>query len=108
MIVCPFCELIAEYGFPEVLPLKPLNPVTEGHLLFIPREHVKDAGEKPKVTARVMEEASRYAGSLLSDFNIITSKGLSATQSVYHLHIHVVPRRYGDGLKLPWSKEEGD
>lgn len=100
---CVFCQLVAEHGYPEVLPLKPLNPVTPGHLLFIPRDHVRDAGEDPVVTARVMEAASHYAGGLLADYNIITSKGVNATQSVFHLHIHVVPRFMHDGLKLPWS-----
>jgi histidine triad (HIT) family protein len=35
--------------------------------------------------------------------NIITSAGSDATQTVFHLHLHVVPRRAGDGLALPWT-----
>jgi histidine triad (HIT) family protein len=38
--------------------------------------------------------------------NIITSVGAEATQTVFHLHLHVVPRRFGDGLALPWTGQE--
>lgn len=38
--------------------------------------------------------------------NIITSRGSAATQTVYHLHLHVVPRREGDGLGLPWTDRQ--
>ena len=37
--------------------------------------------------------------------NLITSKGREATQSVFHLHVHVVPRAAGDGLPLPWTPQ---
>lgn len=81
----------------------PLNPVVPGHRLFIPYEHVADAGEDPNVTANVMRYASQYAKLRDVDFNLITSSGVAATQSVKHLHIHYVPREAGDGLRLPWS-----
>ena len=38
--------------------------------------------------------------------NLITSIGAAATQTVFHLHVHVVPRHEGDGLLLPWSNQE--
>jgi histidine triad (HIT) family protein len=40
---------------------------------------------------------------ILRDYNLITSGGREATQTVMHAHVHYVPRRRGDGLKLPWS-----
>jgi histidine triad (HIT) family protein len=47
--------------------------------------------------------AGKIAAASGIDCNIITSVGSAATQTVRHLHVHVVPRRRGDGLQLPWS-----
>lgn len=38
--------------------------------------------------------------------NLITSRGGAATQTVFHLHVHVVPREAGDGLALPWTPQQ--
>lgn len=106
---CVFCEIVAgrekatiAYSSDEVVAFEPLNPVTEGHLLVIPYEHVDDASEAPAITGIVMQAACDLAADI-GPCNIITSVGAEATQSVFHLHIHVVPRRADDGLRLPWS-----
>lgn len=80
--------------------IEPINPVTEGHVLAVPREHVADALADPEVAGRVMEVAAWFAA---GECNLITSVGPLATQTVKHLHLHIVPRREGDGLALPWS-----
>lgn len=118
MTTCVFCKLIEQGKYErgwgiEVLEdvlITPMNPVTQGHKLIIPVEHVHDAGSYPPVTARVMGRAAEYALSQrlageFECFNIITSAGGLATQTVYHLHVHVVPRRADDGLLLPWSNQ---
>jgi len=97
---CPFCPM---FSSEDIIDIEPLNPVIKGHRLVIPREHVADFTEDGKVLARCMEYASKLAEKLGGDFNLITSKGKNATQTVYHLHIHLVPRKENDGLKLPWS-----
>lgn len=51
-----------------------------------------------------MQRAAEYAAKLGSAFNIITSAGAAATQSVWHLHLHVVPRSTDDGLMVPWGR----
>lgn len=104
---CPFCDLtqiagpIIEYG--NVLVFTPLNPVVPGHRLVVPREHVADFAEDPRMAADVMAVASNLAWKAGGAFNIITSRGVEATQSVMHLHLHLIPRHEGDGLKLPWT-----
>lgn len=105
---CPFCEIVAGEApatilrnWRDVLVIVPLNPVTDGHVLVIPKHHVADAVEEPQVTADVMAAAAMYAD---RPCNIITSAGSHATQTVFHLHVHVVPRREGDGLHLPWTR----
>lgn len=105
---CVFCDIVAAND-PEVIVaaterctiFEPLNPVTPGHLLVIPDRHVVDAHEDPEVTGYVFETAALYASGI--DFNLITSAGVAATQTIDHFHVHIVPRRVGDGLKLPWS-----
>lgn len=88
----------------EAIAIVPLNPVTQGHVLVIPRQHVDDAAEDVTTTMITMRYAALVAR-LMKPCNIITSVGAEATQTVFHLHIHVVPRRAGDGLLLPWSDQ---
>lgn len=107
--VCPFCAIIRGDAparfitqWPDVLAIEPLHPVVDGHTLVLPTRHVRDAAEDPDVTAATMRCAAELAGSWSRPFNIITSAGVAATQSVFHLHLHVVPRAVDDGLALPW------
>jgi histidine triad (HIT) family protein len=113
-IECIFCQIIRGESPAEVLMddfnawvIRPLNPVVEGHVIVIPLEHQKDF--TPFNTGYsfahfAFETAGTYAAQFPDqDFNLITSKGKNATQSVFHLHVHLVPRHKGDGLKLPWS-----
>ena len=108
MTGCPFCDRIAagEYdaGDGYSVTFEPLNPVTPGHRLFVTRAHIADALVRPAITGHVTEYAARWAaGHDLGPCNLITSAGTAATQTVFHLHVHVVPRREGDGLALPWT-----
>ena len=106
---CIFCaiargeapaQVVCEWA--DALAIVPLNPVTDGHLLVIPRDHASDAGENPDATAAVMRHAATLSR-VYPASNIITSIGAEATQTVFHLHVHVVPRLDGDGLHLPWT-----
>lgn len=107
---CVFCAIISGdepatviRRWPDVIAIAPLNPVTEGHTLVIPTDHVRDAIENPAVTAKTMHAAAELA---TAPCNIITSAGREATQSVFHLHLHIVPRAEGDGLALPWYSDQ--
>lgn len=111
-MTCPFCEIVAKRAparkvawWLNALAIEPLNPVTPGHVLIIPKRHVADALEDPVVTGHVFQCAADYArDEVVGPCNLITSVGSSATQTVFHLHVHVVPRSPEDGLKLPWSE----
>lgn len=103
---CVFCGRIkrGEYdgsGFGAVS-FEPLNPVVPGHRLFVPGWHCADAREIEGVAAAA-KLAAWHASKTDEDFNLITSAGGAATQTVFHLHVHYVPRRPDDGLLLPWS-----
>jgi histidine triad (HIT) family protein len=95
--------VLRDYG--DALVIAPLTPVTDGHALVFLRRHVADAAEDPHATGDVMEVASSYIREHdIGACNLITSVGAQATQTVFHMHVHVVPRREGDGLRLPWSE----
>src|SRR4051794_20723847 len=82
--------------------INPLNPVTEGHVLVIHRTHTNNAAEDPDIASTLMLAAAVYCqANPPGQANIITSIGPDATQTVMHTHVHIVPRRPGDGLKLP-------
>lgn len=107
---CPFCDyagpsIMSDAG--DVIVIAPIAPVVPGHELVIPRMHVENFTSAPSITARVMEVAAHEAKRWGTDVNLITSKGEAATQTVKHMHVHLIPRRKGDCLKLPWSDREG-
>jgi len=107
---CVFCDIIRrrEYDFSDrhAVSFTPLNPVTPGHRLFIPFHHVRDSAEMPFLAGVVFESASVYGRIQGNPFNLITSAGPAATQTIFHLHVHYVPRLPGDGLHLPWTAHD--
>lgn len=107
---CVFCKIVEGTApativgkWSNAIAFKPLDPVCEGHILVIPRTHVGDALTDPAVTAATMKRAAEWTARHCSDANILTSIGKPATQSIFHLHIHVVPRFADDQLMLPWG-----
>jgi histidine triad (HIT) family protein len=87
----------------DAIAIVPLGPVVEGHVLVIPGTHVEDWTSAAYVSAMTMHRAVELAQSHnFGPCNLITSKGAEATQSVFHLHLHIVPRAENDGLALPW------
>jgi histidine triad (HIT) family protein len=106
---CPFCEINVGrapatfvHEWSDTIAIIPLNPVVDGHTLVIPKRHVPDFASNPAVSAITMQRAAQLADDLGVPMNLITSRGREATQSVFHLHLHLVPRAENDGLALPW------
>jgi histidine triad (HIT) family protein len=91
-----------------------INPATPGHALVVPREHSADLLEisSEDLTATVLA-SQRLAGRMkdvldADGINLINACGAAAWQTVFHFHIHVVPRYEEDPLKLPWIPAAGD
>ena len=114
---CPFCpanwpnlDIVCSTD-DKFACINPLNPVTEGHVLWICADHVENAAvdaawsENPSC-GDLMFLAAQYVYNQGIQANIITSIGPDATQTVMHTHIHVVPRRPDDGLHLPWTGQK--
>lgn len=107
---CIFCQIVGGVAPAQIvqrgthsLTIVPLNPVTAGHVITIPYAHVPNATTEPRVTANTMGDAAVHAKVQdVGPCNFIINNGREATQSVFHLHIHTVPRRENDGLALPW------
>ena len=91
-----------------------INPATDGHALVIPRTHVRDLfdiGEEraAAVMAATVRLAERIKRALRPDgMNVMHATGAAAFQTVFHFHLHVIPRYFNDPLKLPWVPRPGD
>lgn len=91
-----------------------INPVTRGHALVIPRVHSTDLGDiDPADLAAVSSAghrlANRMTGALGADgVNLLVCSGRAAWQTVFHFHLHVIPRYAGDGVNPPWPHVPGD
>jgi histidine triad (HIT) family protein len=118
---CIFCKIVAGElpasviaADERVLALMDINPATRGHALVIPRVHAQDihdigAEDLAAATAMAAVIAGRARRQLGADgVNLLNSSGAAAWQTVFHFHIHVIPRYLGDPLVLPWSPSPGD
>jgi histidine triad (HIT) family protein len=90
----------------------PLEPATPGHTLIIPRAHVPNLWKvSPSLAADLMAAIVRV-GNAIEDalhpegMNLITSAGSVAEQTVFHLHLHLVPRWTRDGFGRIWPIED--
>jgi histidine triad (HIT) family protein len=91
-----------------------IAPATRGHALVIPRVHSSDLvsvepDDLRAVAFAAQRLASRAKERLGADgVNVLSSCGAAAWQTVFHFHMHVIPRYDGDPLRLPWSPVRGD
>lgn len=109
---CIFCLIVNKlapativHEWWNALAIVPINPVVPGHLIVIPTMHVDTALQDPGVSASVMRRAAEIAP---NPSNLIVNIGTEATQTIFHLHIHIVPRAKDDGLALPWYSGKGN
>jgi diadenosine tetraphosphate (Ap4A) HIT family hydrolase len=104
---CRFCpqhlteRIVAEYN--SVWAFKDRYPVSEGHLLIVPKRHTPDwfsmSGEELRdadTLIRILSRRLAAGDATISGFNIGTNCGRSAGQTIYHAHIHLIPRRDAD------------
>ncbi len=90
------------------------SPATVGHALILPKDHVANVFEIPdELQARGYVLAKKAAGVLTEVFgadgiNILQNNNEAAGQSVFHFHIHLIPRYNGDGAMMSWKPGEPD
>ena len=111
---CTFCDIIrgaAEvsvcYEDAHALAFMDIQPVNPGHVLVAPKVHYESLLDLPPETASQLYAVVARLAPIVSaatqaeGMNIIVSSGAAAGQDVYHFHIHLIPRRAGDGFEVP-------
>lgn len=112
---CIFCAIVAGDAPAQILDsdehtvsFMDINPATRGHALVIPKAHSRDLHEiDPDDLAHTSVAAQRLAVRMRETLepdgiNLLNACGVAAWQTVFHFHIHVIPRYEDDPLKLPW------
>ncbi|GAA3325857.1 HIT family protein [Paeniglutamicibacter sulfureus] len=116
---CPFCEIVARedpdarevYRDDDIVAFFPTEPAVLGHTMIIPRPHVADIWDlnehlAQRLSVGTLGIANAIRRSLNPDgLNIIQSNGVAASQSVMHLHVHIVPRWENDRIGRIWPPE---
>jgi len=112
--LCTFCNLIqgaAEVSVchedSDAIAFMDIQPVNNGHVLVVPREHYESLLDVPedlgihlfRLTMQLAGAVRRVSGS--DDLNIVVSSGEAAGQDEPHFHVHIIPRRVGDGFDIP-------
>lgn len=112
---CAFCAIVAGDEPAEIvcegadwLAMFPISPATRGHTMVVPRVHVADLWQTDPALAQELMAACISVGEAIrtllapDGMNLISSAGEAAEQSVFHLHLHVVPRWDGDRIGRIW------
>ncbi len=118
---CIFCKIIAGELPAQIvdqdertIAFMDISPATRGHTLVVPRRHARDLLEiEPEDLEATILAAQRLARTVrdrlgADGVNLLNSCGSAAWQTVFHFHVHVIPRYAGDPLRLPWTPAPGD
>jgi histidine triad (HIT) family protein len=118
---CIFCKVVAgEIPGEQIdsdertVTVMDINPATRGHAVVITRNHVPNLMEIDDEDLLAAMQAARRATDLMrrtlapAGFNILHNIGRAAWQSIFHFHVHVIPRYEDDPLQLPWLPEPAD
>ncbi len=111
---CIFCDII--HGAAEVsvcyedstaIAFMDIPPVNAGHVLVVPRRHYESFLDLPPDVGRHLFDVAMRLGPVIRNvsgaegMNLVVSSGAAAGQDVYHFHVHLIPRRAGDGFDVP-------
>ena len=119
--MCIFCQIVAKeipakivYEDEDILAILDISQATRGHTLVMPKEHYENILELPEDLAmRLNQVTVDIAKKLISKLtasgcNILTNINESAGQSVFHCHMHILPRYPDDDLKIRFSPHQED
>ena len=121
MAACVFCDIVDGRAPASVvhrddrcIVFMDIQPVTPGHVLVVPLAHATSLSEMPPETggallaaAQRMAVAIRRSGLKADGINLFLADGKAAGQTVFHVHLHVLPRFPGDGFGLHFPPNYG-
>ncbi|MED4284234.1 HIT family protein [Priestia megaterium] len=119
---CIFCKIICGeipgakvFENEHVLAFLDISQVTKGHTLVIPKVHKKDIHElTPEIARNLFEAVPQIANAIKETYspiglNILNNNGEKAGQSVFHYHMHIIPRYgEGDGFGAVWKEHTSE
>lgn len=119
---CIFCKIIegsipaaTVYEDDKVVAIMDIMPVNPGHVLVIPKTHFRELSEMDEEAGMYLfrvgmriERALRRSGLRVEGTNLLQNNGRAAFQEVPHVHLHVIPRFSGDGMKVQFGQEKAE
>lgn len=114
---CIFCKILAGeipstavYEDDDFKAILDVNPAARGHVIILPKNHAANIYELPdEDTSKIMIVAKKIATAIEKAYhcdgvNILQNNGEAAGQTVFHLHVHVIPRFKGDTVNIGWKQ----
>jgi histidine triad (HIT) family protein len=112
---CIFCKIASGqipalkiYEDDVVVAFLDIGPISDGHTLFMPHQHVEKIHNcPPELLGAICSRLAKIAGAIASatgadGYNVLCNNGRAAGQVVDHLHFHIIPRRPGDDVFTQW------
>jgi len=114
---CIFCKIIGNeissvslYEDDDFKVIMDISPANKGHAIILPKKHIANIYEMDDETAsKALVVAAKVARAMKEELNcdginILQNNGEAAGQTVFHFHIHVIPRYLGDSVKIVWGR----
>jgi histidine triad (HIT) family protein len=118
---CIFCAIADDivpatkvYEEDQILAFMDINPANPGHLLVIPKQHYRNIFDiDAEIASKIMQVGTQLASAIQTalnpdGLNLLQSSESAAFQTVFHFHLHLIPRWEDDSLVLPWRPQQGD
>jgi len=118
MAECVFCRILRGeipaqkiYEDGRIAGFLDINPVSGGHALLLPRDHYETWADLPPDVAADLARASQAVARAVmkatgaEGFNMLSNNHPCSGQAIPHAHVHVIPRRTGDGVKFSWKTQ---
>ncbi|MDD6806299.1 MAG: HIT family protein [Clostridiales bacterium] len=113
---CIFCKIAAGeipsktiYEDEKYRVILDLGPATRGHALILPKNHYANLFELPEEDAKEVICLAKKMATIMKDklgcdgFNLVQNNGEAAGQTVFHFHMHLIPRYENDGQEIGWK-----
>ena len=118
---CIFCKIAngeipsaTVYEDKDFRVIMDISPASEGHMIILPKEHAANVFElSDEIASKIYVLAKKLAKALKEELdcdgiNILQNNGEAAGQTVFHLHMHVIPRYYSDDISIRWNQGESN